>query len=105
MATSGILAEINPPSSVILAMYYQEVGNGVMGNLFFVNQGDVTDYVRIAITPADQQPSPDSYLMYDTFVPPNHTVVLQEIALAQLELLYVYSQNGTSSFVYTGTSY
>lgn len=101
----GILAETKPVPSDTALMYFQDVGNGVTGNVFFVNQGEFGDFVRIAITPFGQVPQPESYLLYDTVVPPHHTVVLQEIALAVLERLYVYSQNGTTSFVYTGTMY
>lgn len=105
MATGKILAEIIPAASDTVLMYYDLTGNGAQGNLFFVNQSSDSDKVRVAITPIDVLPNPDSYLLYDTVVPPNHTVVLQEIALAQFERLYVFSQNGTTSFVYTGLSY
>jgi hypothetical protein len=105
MPTNKILAEILPAASDTVLMYYDLLGNGAQGNLFFVNQSRDSDRVRVAVTPKDVLPTPDSYLLYDTVVPPNHTVVLQEIGLAQFERLYVFSQNGTTSFVYTGQAY
>ncbi len=105
MQTSKILAEILPAASDTVLMYYNLTGDGAYGNLFFVNQSSDSDRVRVAITPTDVLPNPASYLLYDTVVPPNHTVVLQEIALAQFERLYVFSANGTTSFVYTGIEY
>lgn len=105
MPTSKILAELLPAASDTVLMFYDLIGNGAQGNLFFVNQSSDSDKVRIAITPVDTLPNPNSYILYDTVIPPNHTVVLQEIALAQFERLYVFSQNGTTSFVYTGLAY
>lgn len=105
MTTNNIIAELKPSASDTVLMFYDITGNGVQGNLFFVNQSSVADKVRIAICPVDQPPTPDNYLMYDGVIPPNHTVVLQEIALAQFERLYVFSQNGSTSFVYTGLRY
>lgn len=105
MPTSKILAEMLPAASDTVLMFYDLTGNGAQGNLFFVNQSSTADKVRIAITQKDVLPNPDNYILYDGVIPPNHTVVLQEIALAQYERLYVFSQNGTTSFVYTGLAY
>jgi len=105
MPTSKILAELLPAASDTVLMFYDLTGNGAQGNLFFVNQSSNSDKVRVAITPVDTLPNSNSYILYDTVIPPNHTVVLQEIALAQFERLYVFSENGTTSFVYTGLAY
>lgn len=105
MATNGILGELKPDATIETLLYYDDTVNGTYGNLFFVNQASVTDYIRIALAAPYIYPEPQSYIAYDTMVPPNHTVVLQEICLNTLEQLFVYSQNGTTSFVYTGQKY
>lgn len=105
MGTNNILGEAAPPSGLTLLMYPQEGEGAAYGNLFFVNRGDITDRIRVALVPNEQIPLPEYYIAYDTIVPPNHTVVLQEICLAEFDQLYVYSANGTTSFVYTGIEY
>lgn len=102
----GILAELQPGQGETVVMYYDITGNGALGNLFFVNKNsNATDFVRVACTAPDQEPSVDSYLVYDAIVPPNHTCILQGIGLAQLERLYVFSNLGTTNFVFTGENY
>lgn len=102
----GILAELQPSQGETVVMYYDITGNGALGNLFFVNKNNnSTDTVRVACTAPDQAPTDDSYLVYDTLVPPNHMVVLQGIGLAQLERLYVFSNLGSTNFVFTGETY
>lgn len=105
MGTNNILGEAAPPAGVTLLMYPQEGEGAAYGNLFFANQSEDADYVRIALVPNEQIPLPQHYIAYDTLVPPNHPVVLQELCLAEFEQLYVYSANGTTSFVYTGIEY
>lgn len=105
MSTNSILSEAAPSSGVTLLMYPPEGKGAAYGNLFFVNRGDVTDKIRVALVPNEQIPAPDYYIAYDTIVPPNHTVVLQQICLNQFEQLYVYSENGSTTFVYTGIEY
>jgi hypothetical protein len=105
MSTNGILSESAPPAGLTLLMYPPEGKGPAYGNLFFVNRGDITDRIRIALVPNEQIPSPDYYIAYDTIVPPNHTVVLQQICLAEFEQLYVYSERGSTTFVYTGIEY
>lgn len=101
----GILAELKPEATIETLLYFDDTVEGAMGNLFFVNQSSLTDYVRIALAAPYIFPEPQSYIAYDTMVPPNHTVALQQIAVKKLEQIFVYSQNGTTSFVYTGETY
>lgn len=105
MSTNSILSEAAPSAGLTLLMYPPEGKGAAYGNLFFVNRGDITDRIRIALVPNEQIPTPEYYVAYDTIVPPNHTVVLQQICLNNFEQLYVYSANGTTTFVYTGMEY
>ena len=101
----GILAELKPEATIETLLYFDDTVEGAMCNLFFVNQSSITDYVRIALAAPYIYPEPQSYVAYDTMVPPNHTVALHELAVSKLEQIFVYSQNGTTSFVYTGQTY
>lgn len=101
----GILAELKPEATIETLLYIDDTVEGAMGNLFFVNQSELTDYVRIALAAPYIYPESQSYIAYDTMVPPNHTVALQQLAVKKLEQIFVYSQNGTTSFVYTGQTY
>lgn len=105
MSTNSILSESAPPPGITLLMYPPEGNGPAYGNLFFVNRGDESDKIRVALVPNEQIPGPDYYIAYDTIVPPNHTVVLQQICLNQFEQLYVYSERGSTTFVYTGIEY
>lgn len=102
MTTNCILGELKPEATIETRLYYDTTVNGAYGNLFFVNQSDQTDFIRVALAAPFIFPEPQSYIAYDSAIPPNHTVVLQEICLSRFEQLFVYSQNGTTSFVYTG---
>lgn len=105
MSTNSILSESAPPAGLTLLMYPPEGKGAAYGNLFFVNRSDIADRIRVALVPNEQIPDPNYYIAYDTLVPPNHTVVLQQICLNQFEQLYVYSENGSTTFVYTGIEY
>lgn len=105
MSTNGILSEVAPLSGITLLMYPFEQRGPTYGNLFFVNRGDIPDAIRVAMVSQGQFLGPECYIAYDTEVPPNHTVVLQELCLNTDEQLYVYSAYGTTTFVYTGIEY
>jgi len=101
-----ILADIIPVANDISLLYYVPNGNGVLGNLFLVNQSSTADIINVGVnTNANLQPDETSWLLYNTIIPPNHTVTLQNIALGLLQGIFVYSTNGTTSFTFAGNSY
>jgi len=90
---------------------------GVQGTLLMVNQGNAdvnsgniaadfgkdSDFVRVGISNSVVL-AEDGFLMYDTFLPPNHMAQLQSICLPSGGSLFVYSQKGQTSFVFTGST-
>jgi hypothetical protein len=101
-----ILGELIPVPATTTLLYTDMLGNGAVGNLQFVNQGSDIDYIQIAVTTNYlNMPTNVSYLMYNAMVPINYTVVISEISLAQLQGLFVYSQNGTTDFTFVGNTF
>lgn len=114
-----IYQELKPSQFQTVRMYTVSPGNlGVVASLLVVNQGNAevnagniapsydrdSDYIRIAVGPGIIAES-NSYIAYDTFVPPNHMAQWQALSLASGESVFVYSLKGQTSFVLTGTTY
>ena len=114
-----IFSELKPPQYNTLRMYTAPFGGnlGAVGTLLMVNQGnpDVnsgsvpldlgrdTDYVRVGMS-SNLALYQSGYVMYDTEVPPNHMTQLQGINLQSGASIFVYSQKGYTSFVFTGST-
>ena len=114
-----IFSELKPSQYDTLRMYTAPYGSnlGVRGTLLIVNQGNPsvnsgnlpldlgrdTDYVRVGLS-SNLILYEQGYVMYDTQVPPNEMTQLQDINLASGQSIFIYSQQGYSSFVFTGTT-
>jgi hypothetical protein len=114
-----IFSELMPVQFDTVRMYTAPFGSnlGSVGTLLIVNQGNAmvnsgniaadynndSDYVRVGLS-AGVVLGQDGYIMYDTLLPPNHMTQLQGINLQSGQSLFVYSQKGQSSFVFTGST-
>ena len=114
-----IFQELKPPQYDTLRMYTAPYGSnlGVQGQLLIVNQGNPsvnngsipldlgrdTDYVRVGLS-HNLTLSQSGYVMFDTPIPPNEVAQLQDINLASGQSLFIYSQTGYTSFVFTGST-
>ena len=111
--TFQIFEQLLPPVHQTVRMYTAPFGSnlGVQGQLLMVNQGNVettdyqsaSDFVRVGLAPGVVL-GDEGFIAYDTLVPPNHMTQLQGICLQSGQSLFVYSQNGTTSFVFTGST-
>lgn len=117
--TFQIFSELKPTQYVTVLMYTSPGGSnsGAQGSLLIVNQGNPevnsgnidldlgrdSDYIRVGISNSSVL-SDDGFIAYDTMVPPNHMTQLQGLCLSSGSCLFVYSQKGQTSFVYTGTT-
>jgi hypothetical protein len=117
--TFQIFSELKPSQYNTLRMYTAPFGSnvGARGTLLMVNQGNPevnngnlaldlgrdTDYIRVGLS-SNLILYQDGYVMYDTLVPPNEMTQLQDINLASGQSLFVYSQKGYVSFVFTGST-
>ena len=118
--TFQIFSELMPSAGNVELMYTAPgSGNlGVKGQVLIVNQGNAMvnsgnlepdygrdmDFVRIAISP-NASPSTTSWISYDTMVPQGQMAQWQDICLETGENMWVYSQKGQTSFVYTGSTF
>jgi len=117
--TPQIFQELKPAQFQTVRMFTANAANvGVVANLVAVNQGNAdvnsgniapsydrdSDYVRIALAPGVIAEA-NSYIAYDTFIPPNHVAQWQAISLAAGQSVFVYSLKGQTNFVLTGTTY
>jgi len=117
--TFQIFQELKPSQYDTVRMYTAPYGSnlGVQGQLLIVNQGNPqvnngsrpidlgrdTDYIRVGLS-SNLILYQTGYVMYDTQVPPNQVAQLQDINLASGESLFIYSQKGYTSFVFTGST-
>jgi len=100
-----ILGDLLPAAATTAILYSANVGLGAVGTVYFVNQSAIVDQVQLAITlSSNAMPSNNSYIMYNAPVVSNYTVAVPDIALGQNQGLYVYSENGTTSFTYIGST-
>lgn len=115
--TYQIFQELLPAQFLTVRMFTAPFGSnlGAQGTLLIVNQGNSmvnsgeivgdygrdSDFIRVGVSTSVVL-STAGYLMYDTLVPPNHMTQLQNIYLKSGQSLFVYSQKGTTSFVFTG---
>ena len=118
--TFQIFKEIKPPQYQTVLMYAAPFGGnlGVQGTLLVVNQGNSqvnagniaqdygrdSDFIRIGVANS-YAASSNSYIAYDTLMPPNHMAQWQQLCLKSGEGLFVYSKLGQTSFVFTGTTF
>lgn len=114
-----IFSELMPTQFDTVRMYSSPFGSnlGAVGTLLIVNQGNSmvnagniaadynndSDYVRVGLS-SGVVLGVEGYIMYDTLVPPNHMTQLQGINLQSGQSLFVYSQKGQTSFVFTGST-
>jgi len=117
--TFQIFAELKPTIYDTVRMFTAPSGSnlGVQGTLLMVNQGNDmvnsgniaadygndSDFVRVGLSNSVVL-AQDGYLMYDTLMPPYHMSQLQSICLQSGSSLFVYSQKGQTSFVFTGST-
>ena len=117
--TFQIFAELKPPVFDTVRMFTAPGGSnlGVQGTLLMVNQGNTdvnvgniaadygndSDFIRVGVSNSVVL-GQDGYLMYDTLMPPNHMSQLQNINLPSGGSIFVYSQKGQTSFVFTGST-
>ena len=117
--TFQIFAELKPAIFDTVRMFTAPGGSnlGVQGTLLMVNQGNDmvnsgnlsanygndSDFVRVGVSNSVVL-GQDGFLMYDTLMPPNHMAQLQTICLQSGGSLFVYSQKGQTSFVFTGST-
>jgi hypothetical protein len=104
MSDQPILAEIFPTAGVESLLYTVSNTSTATGTIFCMNQNNTNDTIKVALVPNGQVISGNSYIAYNTLIYHGQSLYLQQIFLSSNDKIYVTSQNGTSSFIFTGTT-
>ena len=112
--TSLIFAQNQPSPFQYVRMYVvPELISGISGQLLVVNQGNPqsqdfnteTDIISVGLSPSNLISFPDSWIAWNTALPPGHMTQFQGLCLAPGQTLFIYNAKGQCSFTFTGTSY
>ena len=99
---SNSFAQVLPIASTNTTLFTVPGNTTAFGTIFCSNSNLAVDSVRVAIVPSGNVVSNSNWLSYDTVIPANYPIYLQEIGLNAGDNVVVYSQNGTTSFTFTG---
>jgi hypothetical protein len=95
-------------------MYTAPAANlGVQGTLFVVNKGNPTDVeygtssdvISVGLSNSDYLVYSNSWISWNTFMPPQHMAQWQNLCLEAGQSIFIYSEKGQSSFTFTGTTF
>jgi hypothetical protein len=112
--TQQIFSQSNPPPFVYLRLYLVPYTMlGASGQLLVTNLGNPNssdyetncDFISVGLSPDSRSYFPDSWIAWNTLMPPNHMAQFQGICLAAGQTLFVYNAKGQCSFTFTGSSY
>jgi hypothetical protein len=99
--TYKILGQIAPAPASNTMLYVVPAGsNTVVSTLNVCNMGFVPSTFRAMLRPANTQVmAPQHFIAYDTWVPPNDTIVITAgFTLATTDAIYVYANTANLSF-------
>jgi hypothetical protein len=99
-----ILAELLPSSNVVTLLCTIDSNVAAAGTIFCMNQNIVDDRISVALVPNGQVLLSNSYIAYNTLIYSGQSLYLQQIYLNSGDSIYVNSQNGTSNFIFNGTT-
>ena len=101
-----ILSELKPVAGTETNLYSTDVGQTANGTVFVMNQGSAVDFdrVRVAMVSNGNVISSNSYICFDSALYYGHSLYLQQLYLGSEDSIVVASENGTSSFIFTGQS-
>jgi hypothetical protein len=99
---TAVSAQLLPPAGGLTQLYVVPSGQSVLGTLVAANRSYIDDQVRVMLVPPGQIPAQQMYIAYDVTVNANYIMQLQEIGIANRSQILVQSQNGTTSFTFTG---
>ena len=100
MATNKVLGQSYPSATTATTLYTCGVTNGtIVSTINVANLGGAADIIRIAIRPAGAALSNSQYIVYGLSLASGATFTWTAgAALANTDVITVYSANGTSAF-------
>lgn len=104
MSQNPVLKEGKPPAGLEISLYQTNPGETSNGTVFCMNQGTDIDRISIALVPYGTAFNSNCWIAYQSILHYGHSMYLQQIYLGPEDTVVVRSENGTTNFVFTGTS-
>lgn len=105
MANDPLLFELKPAADTDSLLLTTAVGQLATGTVWCSNQAELLDFIGVAIVPNGDTLSAKSWILFETKAFSGLPITLQQICLGSGDSIYVKSLNGTTAFVFTGTTF
>jgi hypothetical protein len=102
MTNIPILREQAPAAVTPTTLYTSNLGHTSTGTVFCMNRGEQNDKISIALVTAGNPVTNDCYICYQSTLHYGHSLYLQQLCLNSEEYIVVESNNGTSTFIFSG---
>jgi hypothetical protein len=102
MSLRPILYELNPDPGVDSLLFQTNPGQTSTGTIFCINRSVDLDLINIALVKNGNLLNSECYLCYQTLAYFGQSIYLQQIYLGSEDSIVVTSQNGTTTFTFTG---
>jgi hypothetical protein len=97
-----ILSELAPSAGNALVLHVNNAGQTSTGTVFCMNKGVVDDHVSVALVTNGNVSTSNCFICYRSLLNYGHSLYLQQICLDSQDFIEVTSENGTSTFIFTG---
>jgi hypothetical protein len=97
-----ILSEVSPSAGNILVLHTNNIGEQSTGTVFCMNRGELDDRVSVALVANGNVSTSNCFICYRSLLNYGHSLYLQQICLDSQDSIEVTSENGTSTFIFTG---
>lgn len=105
MSNDPLLFELKPVANTDSLLFTTNVGQQATGTVFCSNQAEIIDYISVAMVPSGNTLISNSWILYQSTAYPGLPITLQQLCLGSEDSIYVKSENGTTAFVFTGTTF
>lgn len=102
MSLNPILVELKPAAATDESLYTANIGQVAQGTIFCLNQDEKNDMISVALVSNGNVLTSNCYICYETVAYYGQSIYLQEICLGSEDSINVRSENGTSTFMFTG---
>lgn len=97
-----ILRESAPAPGTANVLLINNVGQTTTGTVFCMNKGEPDDRVSVALITNGNVLTSNCYICFESILHYGHSLYLQQLALDSQDSIEVTSQNGTSTFIFSG---
>lgn len=101
-AVRGCLGQVAPSATTLADAYTVPSGKYATVKIVVCNRAGAADTYRVAVSPGGASIADSHYRAYDMEIAANDSVVSAPIMVGALDVIRVYSTNGSMSFGVTG---